>query len=487
MNLSSTLPLHARTRGTHPAVVTADGTVTYADLEDQVGRVAAHLLAQGLHTGDVVAVALRDSVDHLVVLFATARAGLVFQPIDWRWAISEQERAMAHFGASLALVESGQPVPDGVISVVVDDSWHEAVAKQTPVTTFPDGDLPLLMSLSSGTTGTPKGPCLRTSQFLARFRVFWINLGFTSEDRFLSATPLYYGGGRAFTAVVLYSGGTVLLNPPPFTSAELCEVADRLDATSVFLVPTMLRRLLEQDAESLSAFRRMHLVLSSGAALHPDERATMVERLGKGFVQYYSSTEGGGISYLTADAPAELGSSVGRPVFGVEVQCVGPDDQPVPAGEVGRVRYRGPAVATEFVNDPEATAGSFRDGWFYPGDLATLDQGGYLHLRGRAKDMIIRGGVNIYPGDVEAVLNSHPDVVDCAVVGWPSREFNEEIAAFVVARGAVEPEVLMALCRGELARYKWPREIFVVDDLPRNALGKVVKADLSARLPVLSA
>jgi acyl-CoA synthetase (AMP-forming)/AMP-acid ligase II len=142
-------------------------------------------------------------------------------------------------------------------------------------------------------------------------------------------------------------------------------------------------------------------------------------------------------------------------------------------------------VADGFWNDPEASRESFRDGWWYPGDLGMLDDHGYLHLKGRAKDMIIRGGINIYPAEVEAVLQSHAAVADTAVVGWPSREFNEEVAAFVILKGEVSPAELRDLCRAKLAPYKVPREVFVVPDFPRNALGKTIKTELSARLPAL--
>ena len=204
-----------------------------------------------------------------------------------------------------------------------------------------------------------------------------------------------------------------------------------------------------------------------------------------GFIEYYSSTEGGGVSFLTAEDPEEFGDSVGRAVFGVEVECVDEQHRRLPPGEVGRIRYRGPAVADRFWNDPEATRESFRDGWWYPGDLGMLDESGYLYLKGRAKDMIIRGGVNIYPAEVEAVLQSHPAVADSAVVGWPSREFNEEVAAFVVLKGAATPVELRELCRSRMAPYKVPREVFVLPEFPRNALGKVIKAELSARLAPL--
>jgi acyl-CoA synthetase (AMP-forming)/AMP-acid ligase II len=419
-------------------------------------------------------VALRDTVEHVVILAALARAGIVLLPLDWRWTAEEKARVAEHFGAKRVFEE-----PD------VDARWHEAVAQADPDARFPEGDVPLLMSLSSGTTGRPKGPRLRHSQFMARFRVFWINLGFNSQDRFLSATPLYYGGGRTFALAMLYTGATVYMLPPPYEAEALCDAVARHRITNLFLVPTLIRRLMSLPDERLAPLRSLRLLLSSGAALHPDERTAIRRRITPSFVEYYSSTEGGGVSFLVPEDPEQFAGSVGRPVFGVEVQCVDEAHRPLAPGGVGRIRYRGPAVADGFWNDPEASRESFRDGWWYPGDLGMLDDHGYLHLKGRAKDMIIRGGINIYPAEVEAVLQSHAAVADTAVVGWPSREFNEEVAAFVILKGEVSPAELRDLCRAKLAPYKVPREVFVVPDFPRNALGKTIKTELSARLPAL--
>lgn len=484
MNITETFAHHARAVPDRPALVHGERVVLYRDLDPLVGRTAAHLRSLGLAPGEVAGVALRDSVDHLVILSAMARAGIVVLPLDWRWTPAEQERVMAHFGAGRALVEPDRPAPSGAQCTVVDGEWGERVAKAKPVDAIAEGDPPLLMSLSSGTTGRPKGPRIRHSQFLARYRVFWINLGFNSQDRFLSATPLYYGGGRTFPMCMLYAGGTTVMLPPPYEPEALVEAVARHRITALFLVPTLIRRLLTLSDAQLAPVRSLRLLLSSGSALHAEERRHL-RALCPGFVEYYSSTEGGGVSYLTSEDPESFSDSVGRPVFGVEVQCVDEAHRPLPAGAVGRIRYRGPAVADGFWNDPEATRESFHDGWWYPGDLGTLDASGYLYLKGRAKDMIIRGGVNIYPAEIEAVLQAHPAVTDCAVVGWPSREFNEEVAAFVILKSEAKPAELRDLCRGRMAPYKVPREVFVVKDFPRNALGKVIKAELSSRLPNL--
>jgi acyl-CoA synthetase (AMP-forming)/AMP-acid ligase II len=484
VNITETFAHHARAVPDRPALVHGDRTVYFRDLDRLVSQAGAHLYSIGLMPGDVVGVALRDSIEHILLICGLARAGVVLLPLDWRWTPAEQERVLKHFGAKMVFLEAGKPVPGAFLPVHIQESFLEDVTKHSPEKKFPEGDLPLLMSLSSGTTGRPKGPRIRHSQFYARYRVFWINLGFNSQDRFLCCTPLYYGGGRTFPLTMLYSGGTTVMLPPPYEPEEFVEAIERHRISSVFLVPTLIRRLVTLPAAKLEPLRKLRLLLSSGSALHAEERR-MLRALCTGFVEYYSSTEGGGVSMLTSEDAEQFTASVGRPVFGVNVQCVGEDHEPLPPGQVGRIRYKGPAVADGFWNDPEASKESFKDGWWYPGDLGMLDEHGYLYLKGRSKDMIIRGGVNIYPAEIEAALLSHPAVSDSAVVGWPSKEYNEEVAAFVILKGEVSSAELRALCKSQLAPYKVPKEVFVVKDFPRNALGKVIKADLSKGLTPL--
>ena len=173
-------------------------------------------------------------------------------------------------------------------------------------------------------------------------------------------------------------------------------------------------------------------------------------------------------------------------VFGAEVQIIDDQHRPVPAGTVGAIRYRGGSVADSYYRNPQESAAAFRDGWDYPGDLGRFDQDGFLYLTGRSKDMIIRGGVNIYPVEIEQTLATHPAVAEAAVVGWPSQERGEEVAAFVVCRTAVTENDLLVHCRGSLAPYKIPKGIFFLDELPKSGLGKVLKPRLVERLAQLA-
>jgi acyl-CoA synthetase (AMP-forming)/AMP-acid ligase II len=277
----------------------------------------------------------------------------------------------------------------------------------------------------------------------------------------------------------------VVLCPPPYEPAALAAEVARTGSTVLFLVPTLLRRLLACDAATLAPLRQLKTLISSGSPLTAQERVQIRDLVCPQFIEYYSSTEGGGVSVLSPGDQQRYGESVGRPVFGVEVQIVGDDHAVLAAGQVGRIRYRGPAVADGFYRDPEASLEAFKDGWFYPGDLGNFNDEGFLFLKGRSKDMIIRGGINIYPQEIETTLLNCDGVADASVVGWPSKEFDEEVAAFVILKSPVDPAALVATCKARLASYKVPRQVFVVDELPRNSLGKVVKADLVKRLPQL--
>ena len=480
MNLADMLDHQARRRPGHPAIVDGGRVIAHRDLAPLVRRTAAHMLDLGARPGDVIGVALGDSADHLIALYAVARMGGVILPMDWRWTEGEKRRIAEFFGAVMVLAEPGDAVPN---RAVLDRQWRAAVAAADGARRFADdADAPVVLSLSSGTTGLPKGPALTHRQFLARWITQFVTLTFCEHDRYLSATPLYFGGGRSFAMSALYAGATVILFPPPYEPADLAAAAARHRATTTLLVPTILRRLLDIAPGDGKLLGGLRLLLSTGAILHPEERAAVIERLSPGYINYYGSTEGGGVSVLMPDHPEAAAKSVGSVVFGTELEIVDDDHVPLAAGEIGHIRYRGPGVADGFYRDPEASAECFRDGWFYPGDLGRLDGDGFLHLAGRTRDVIIRGGANIYPAEIEETLLLHDAVSDAVVVAWPSPELGEEVAAFVIGDDGAGEDALRAHCGTLLAPYKVPRAIIFLDAFPKSPLGKVDKAKLAERL-----
>jgi acyl-CoA synthetase (AMP-forming)/AMP-acid ligase II len=487
MTITDRLADHARRRPDHPAVIEGLSRLTYSEFDWLVRRTASHLRGLGVRAGDIVGVCLADSADHLVVLYALARGGAVILPMDRRWTEAERERIATFFGAVLVVHEVGEFVADNLRTITLDAAWRHSVAASPGDIDFTgDGDVPLVLSLSSGTTGIPKGPLHTHAQTMHRFRVYEESVGMGPDDRYLSAIPLYFGAGRGFAMGTVYLGGTVIFFPPPYEAEALVSAVIEHEASCVLLVPTILRRLLELPNPNGPLLGRLKVLISTGATLHPEERDAILDFLCPNFVNLYGSTEGASATILLPEHRGQVFRSVGCPVVDTAVEIVDDEDQLVPAGAVGRIRYRSAATPDGFYRNPEASAEAFRDGWFYPGDLGYMDESGFLYLTGRSKDMIIRGGVNIFPTEIEETLLSHTRVRDTAVVAWPSPEMGEEIAAFVVTNGGVTEAELLAHCRTTLAPYKVPRSVFFIDDLPKSGVGKIQKYVLAQRLPRLT-
>ncbi len=480
-NLAVLIDQNARSRPTHPALICGDETLDYAAFARAVRVFADALARDGVRKGDLVGVGLKDRPAHLVALFAVMRLGAVIVPVDYRWSGAETAALMDHYRIAFLLAEADSPEVAGPRRITIDAVWARA-AQKLPGTTKPvcAPDLPMILSLSSGTTGRPTGPLLTHAQMMARTENQLVTLTFSQQDRYLLASPLYFGGGRAFALTHLMIGATLILHPPPYTPQELVHSIATHRATSTFLVPTLIRRLLDLPDAALAGLTDLRLLISSGAPLHPPERAAIAARLCKGFFEYFASTEGGGISIMVPEERARHPDSVGRAGFRIELEVVDAGHNPVPPDTAGAVRYRGPGVASGFFRDAEKSREVFRDGWFYPGDIGRLDAEGYLTLLGRSKSVIIRGGANIYPLEVERVLDLHPAVSEAAVFGIEDREMGEEIAAAVVAATAVTQDALRAFCKTRLAPYKIPRHIRFFDALPRNSGGKVLLRTLKA-------
>lgn len=473
MALSEVIRIHARLRPTREAIVDPRRSIDYRTLDAMVNSACFGLVDAGIKRGDFVGVGLSDTAEHIIILLAMARLGAVIVPIDHKWGKNEKLSVASQFNVAKILVDSDIP-ERGAPWLPVSENWFAPADREyrDPAVT---PESPLLLSLSSGTTGAPKGPCISHQQFENRFMVYWINVGFTAYDRFVSATPLYFGAGRGFMWSMLFCGGTVALFPPPYQPQELVDYVTKVEGTVSFLVPTILRRLVELDRPGL-AFPTMQKLISSGSALYPEDRRAIKQKLTPNLFEMYSSTEGGAVSVLGPQDAERYPDSVGRPAFRVQVEIVDGDDRPLPSGETGRLRYRSPASAQGYYAGD--STGAFKDGWYYPGDLAAMNDEGFLFLKGRVKDMIIRGGVNIFPGDIEQVLLRSGQVSEVAVVGIPSREMGEEVGAFVVAAKGVDEAALVSICQAELAHFKVPRRFFFVDRLPKHSGGKVLKSEL---------
>jgi acyl-CoA synthetase (AMP-forming)/AMP-acid ligase II len=332
---------------------------------------------------------------------------------------------------------------------------------------------------TSGTTGLPKGAVVTHENLEANAFNQAIADKADPSDVNLTATPLYHMGALFMATTYTHLGCTnVILER--FEPSAVGAAIERERATVCLLVPTMLNLLLEDASFDTYDLSTLRLIFYGGGPMPPPVLRRAIERIGCGFTQGYGLTETIEATFLTASdhAHGRRLASAGTEAAGAEVRVVGPDGVEKPDGEIGEVLVRSKSVIPEYWDAPELTAAAIRDGWFHTGDAGYRDEDGYLFIVDRIKDVIISGGENVYPKDVEDVLYSHPAVLEAAVVGTPDETWGEVVTAVVVARERVSAEELLAHCRGRLAGYKRPRAVRFLDALPRNATGKILKREL---------
>ena len=472
MNLASILCINAANHGERTAIRYRNETISYGDAVDRVRCIVLELKEAGLTAGQRVGLSIGDHPDHLLAHFAVAWAGAVIVPIDHRWTMAEKARAAAAFGVSF-VVTDGAAI-DGVKTLELEGERDGGPG--APVDCV---DADLLVSLSSGTTGRPKGALVTHENLYERFVSQWVAIGYDARDCFAVVTPLFFGAGRSFGMSMLVAGGSVLLAPPPLKPPELLEKLSLPGVTATFLPPTLLRRLIALHNGSLLLPNLDYLVVS-GEPLYADDAAACQEKLSPNIFSYYASSEGGGISVLRSDQLRDHARTVGIPTFRTEVDIVSADGGSLPEGETGRLCYRGPGVATRFIDEDGCEQPAAEGGWFYPGDLAERLPGGYIALRGRDKDVIIRGGVNVYPAEIEQVLLSHPGIGEAAVIGAADSERGQVVIAFLSGDNVPDSSRLDDFCRQLLAPYKVPEAFRVLDQLPRSGSGKLDRKALAA-------
>jgi len=486
MNLIQPILNYAKTRPDAPALVDGEHEIRYGELAWLILRTAAHLAALGIAPGDRVGLCLKDSGEHVVALLAVARMGAVIVPLNGRAARAETAGLAAALSVKLALVESeSAPALDCTV-VPVDARWHRSVAEREPLSALPDDwHAPLDVAATSGSTGAPK---LSLATHLQNYcgAAGWTELmAISGRHRYLSTLPLYFAGGRRALFLHLLRGDCVLLYGSLVNGPDFIEAAARLRATVAIVVPSLVRDLLAA-AGDMPVLPGLAMLISGGAPLFAEEKRAARQKLSPNFCEGYGTSETNTISLLRSADIAAHGDSVGQPHSLVEIQVVDEDDQSLAVGEVGQLRLRGPSLASPLAAPGHPIHPGFRHGWYYPGEIGALDDQGYIYLTGRASELIIRHGAKIYPAEVEAVLQQHPGVLECAVIGRHAANNEEEMIAFLVGRRTLDLAAIVAHCRTHLTAAKRPQHIHVVDSLPKNTSGKIDKLAL-ARLPAGSA
>lgn len=480
-NIIEILQWHAAASSEVPAIVDNNGAViTFAELYSLTLRAAACLSRLGLGQGDRVGLVLQDHSGHLILMLAAAALGLPTLSINWAGKIEEKRAVIDAFKVKLVFHDPGVRVPPGVTAVPLDDRWRGEVERAQPCEpTAMDRQVTIKVMLTSGTTGTPKGVEMTHESVIVMCQAFQGSLNWSTHLRHLIASPFAFAGTYNFCMPLLLSGHTIELFSSVFSPEDLVNAVRRRNITSLVIVPTVLRRLFRVAGGSELLFPDMHCLVSTGGQLGADEKLMARERVASSFFESYGASGCGPISMLQPEDMDRAADSVGRAVPLRELQVVDDSGGLVPANQVGIIRVRGPGTAQGFCDGAASLSGdTFKDGWYYPGELGRLDSDGFLRLAGRASDVIVRGGVNIYPSEIEDTLRRHPTVIDAAVVGIASPEFGEEIVAFFCAAGDTPTQELRELCTRYLAPYKMPIDFIRIETLPKSPAGKVLKSEL---------
>jgi acyl-CoA synthetase (AMP-forming)/AMP-acid ligase II len=479
---------HARDRPQAPAVTVGGRTLSWAALHDRAARVAASLQRDGLDPGQAIAIVAAAHVDYVALYLGALMAGVAVAPMPPSATPAQLEAMVADSGAPLLFLDDDNAAALAeaafaarIVRLEALSDWL-AAGPPRPLA-LPDEQLlgmPFNIIYSSGTTGVPKG-------IIHSWRMRWAHLaggvpvGYGPDCVTLLATPLYSNTTLVSALPCLAWGGHLVLMPK-FDARGFLALAEQVRATHSMLVPVQYRRIMDLpdfDRFDLSSYR---MKFATSAPFDAALKAEVLKRWPGGLIEYWGMTEGGGGTVLVAHANPDKLHTVGHPIPGHEILLVDGEGREVGVGEVGEIVGFSGATMSGYANRPEATRATQ---WVHPdgrifirtGDLARRDADGFIELVGRAKDMIISGGFNIYPVDLEQVLGQHPDVGDCAVVGVPSRAWGETPVAFVVAPGA-DADTLKAWANARLGKVQRLAAVVLVDELPRSAIGKVLKRDL---------
>jgi long-chain acyl-CoA synthetase len=494
VNLALWLHRAGLSHGDRPALGLGEHVIRrYGEVAGRAARLAASLRERfGLQPGERVAIAAKNCPDYVELMFGVWHAGLAAVPANAKLHGRELGYILQHSGARICFASEGLDVeiaphapPTLEHLIVIGSRDYDALFTADPVAPWPcRGDDLAWLFYTSGTTGRPKGAML-THQVLAA-----ASLAYASEvdaiapgDPLLHAAPMSHGSGLYMMAHVARLGVNVVPESSGFESDEVMSLIDAWPGTSMFAAPTMVKRLVECPAQCKPDHIRT--IIWGGAPMYVADALDAIDRFGPRFAQIYGQGESPmTITTLSKQEIADHNhprwaerlASAGRPFAGVEVMVADGDDRALATGETGEVLCRGDVVMPGYWANPEASAATLRGGWLHTGDVGAFDAEGYLTLKDRSKDVIISGGSNIYPREVEEILLEHASVREVSVIGRPDAEWGEVVVAYVV--GDADRDELDALCLNGIARFKRPKDYVFVSALPKNNYGKILKTEL---------
>ena len=462
-------------------------TVTFAQAFDQAGRYAHVLAAHGAKKGDRIAVQVEKSAENVFLYLACLRAGLVYLPLNTGYTASELSYFIGNAEPAIFVCVPRDSemlkgiFPQGTMLTLGDDgesgSLLEQAVGQSP--DFPDAvlgkdDLASIL-YTSGTTGVSKGAMLTHGNLWSNAEVLRREWHFSHDDVLLHALPIFHIHGLFVAINICLAARASIILLPKF---DIAEIFRALPAATVMMgVPTFYVRLLQDPRLNGETTGHMRLFVSGSAPLLAETHKEWSAKTGQAILERYGMTETNMNTSNPYDGARKPGS-VGRPLPGTELRIADGEGAPLAQGEIGMIEVRGPNVFAGYWRMPEKTAAEFRpDGFFITGDLGMIDEDGYVHIVGRAKDLIISGGFNVYPKEIESLIDEMPGVAESAVIGLPHKDFGEGVTAVVVLNrdAALTQDQIMAALKDRLAKFKQPKAVLFTDQFPRNTMGKVQK------------
>jgi acyl-CoA synthetase (AMP-forming)/AMP-acid ligase II len=474
MQISSLIRRAALQYGDAPCLTEGDRTLSFRDFDLATDRLANALVALGLNAGERVAIVLPNSTDTLIAYYAVAKAGLVRVQLNIRETLDSHLYKIEDSGARCVIHANVEGI-EGEILV----NWDQlldmiANGEQKPCAIDRELDEPLRLAYTGGTTGKPKGVTLTTRGELVEVTSFLTDLlpGLQTGDTFLHGAPIAHASGAFFLPALVRGVHSMVMTK--FDPAEFLTLAEQTQAKYTFLVPTMIAMILEQENVNTAKvyFKRIAYGASSIA---PALMKRAEDRFGRIFVQCYGQAESPMVITCLQPEDHDRIGSCGRPFTVADVAIFDENDNPLPPGETGEIVVRGPQLMAYYWQKPDKTAEAFRSGWLHTGDIGIMDEDGFFYIVDRKNDMLVSGGYNVYPREVEDVLLEFPGVVEAAVVGLPDEHWGDRVVAVVAGKDNLNADELLAFAREKLAGYKRPKAIEIWPELPKSGANKILR------------